>query len=210
MQQSLFDNNDAPQLLPDLPGAHVCYYPNWLQASAASALYASLCRNVNWRQDTIKLFGKPVKIPRLQAWFGDSTTTYSYSGLTMIPTPWTAELAEIKQRCEKTAQTRFNSVLVNWYRDGQDSMGMHADDEPELGPQPIIASVTLGQARPFLFRHKKTKVTTRVLLEPGSLLIMSKDTQRYYHHGINKTKKPLGGRINLTFRYVYPAMPELP
>ena len=126
----------------------------------------------------------------------------------MMPKAWSDELNTLRERCETTAGCGFNSVLANWYRYGQDSMGMHADDEPELGPQPVIASVTLGEERPFIFRNKKTKVSTRIILEHGSLLLMRGDTQRNYLHGINKTTRSIGGRINLTFRYIYPATPE--
>lgn len=207
MQKSLFDDiheaNQTGTLLP-LPDAEVHYFPDWLASPLATKLYTSLSSSLNWQQDNIKLFGKSVKIPRLQAWYGDVSSEYSYSGLTMRPQPWTQNLLALKARCENTAATTFNSVLANWYRHGQDSMGMHADDEPELGQQPVIASVTLGEARPFLFRHKDTRKTLSLPLEHGSLLIMKGNTQRYYQHGINKTTKIIAGRINLTFRTIYP------
>lgn len=212
MQFSFFDDDrnepPAPQKLP-LHGADVVYYPRWLNAEHATAYYDTLASSLSWAQDTIKLFGKPVKIPRLQAWYGDITTAYAYSGLTMIPKTWTPELQALREYCEQTAGCAFNSVLANWYRHGQDSMGMHADDEPELGAQPVIASVTLGEARPFIFKHKRTKASHRISLEHGSLLLMRGDTQRHYLHGINKTTRDISGRINLTFRYIYPANPEL-
>ncbi len=211
MQFSFFDDDSEhasqPQIIP-LPGADVVYMPRWLADQEATAFYHALASSLSWSQDTIKLFGKPVKIPRLQAWYGDLTTQYTYSGLTMVPKEWTTELQNLRSRCEKAAECRFNSVLANWYRHGQDSMGMHADDEPELGVQPVIASVTLGEGRPFILRHKQTKETARINLEHGSLLIMRGDTQRNYLHGINKTTRSIGGRINLTFRYIYPATPE--
>lgn len=211
MQFSLFDDDNGCTVIPhrlNLPDGDVVYFDNWLDAITASDYFSHLASSLNWQQDTIKLFGKPVKIPRLQAWYGDATTQYTYSGLTMVPQPWTPVLNRLRKMCELTAQTSFNSVLANWYRDGQDSMGMHADDEIELGAQPVIASLTLGEARPFIFKHKETKCTHRVHLEHGSLLLMQGETQRYYLHGINKTTKALGGRINLTFRYVYPGTPE--
>ena len=211
MQFSFFDDDSEhasqPQIIP-LPGADVVYMPRWLADQEATAFYHALASSLSWSQDTIKLFGKPVKIPRLQAWYGDLTTQYTFSGLTMVPKEWTTELQILRSRCEKAAECRFNSVLANWYRHGQDSMGMHADDEPELGVQPVIASVTLGEGRPFILRHKQTKETARINLEHGSLLIMRGDTQRNYLHGINKTTRSIGGRINLTFRYIYPATPE--
>lgn len=212
MQLSLFDDeNNTRRSIPrklDLPGADVVYIANWLDKSTASDYFSHFASSLNWRQDTIKLFGKSVKIPRLHAWYGDATTPYTYSRLTMMPHPWTPALVSLRNQCEKIAEKPFNSVLANWYRHGQDSMGMHADDEPELGAQPVIASLTLGETRPFIFKHKETKRTHRINLEHGALLLMQGDTQRYYLHGINKTAKALGGRINLTFRYVYPAIPE--
>lgn len=211
MQFSFFDDDSeqAPQqrVVP-LPDADVVYIPRWLTEEEATSFYHELASSLSWAQDTIKLFGKPVKIPRLQAWYGDMTTEYTYSGLTMVPKAWTPALQTLRERCESIAGVVFNSVLANWYRHGQDSMGMHADDEPELGPQPVIASLTLGEGRPFIFRHKQTKETTRINLEHGSLLVMRGDTQRHYLHGINKTTRAIGGRINLTFRYIYPAIPE--
>ncbi len=210
MQFSFFDDDSeqtSQQVMP-LPDADVVYIPGWLTEEEATSFYHELASSLSWSQDTIKLFGKPVKIPRLQAWYGDMTTEYTYSGLTMVPKAWTPALQTLREQCESTAGVAFNSVLANWYRHGQDSMGMHADDEPELGVQPVIASLTLGEGRPFIFRHKQTKETTRLNLEHGSLLIMRGDTQRHYLHGINKTTRAIGGRINLTFRYIYPAIPE--
>ena len=158
MQPDLFDNSSAvqPQILP-LPDADVTYYPGWLSADQASVIKQQLEGELDWHQDTIKIYGKLVKIPRLQAWHGDPDAQYSYSGLSMTPAPWTTTLSDLRQELAKQCQAAFNSVLANWYRHGQDSMGMHADDEPELGKHPVIASVTLGQARPFVLMHKQSK-----------------------------------------------------
>lgn len=206
MQFSLFDdacNNQTPAPLP-MPDATVIYQPGWLSASLADQLKQQLESELNWHQDTIKLYGKLVKIPRLQAWHGDSDAIYAYSGLRMQPAPWTPALHDLRKQISRQQGVEFNSVLGNWYRHGQDSMGMHADNEPELGREPVIASVTLGQARPFVFHHLPTGTRSRVLLEHGSLLIMRGTTQQFYHHGIAKTAKSIGDRINLTFRYIYP------
>ena len=207
MQFGLFDNSAAstPAIELALPDAQVSYQANWLDNREATAFAARLKTELQWQQDTIKLFGKLVKIPRLQAWYGDADACYQYSGLAMTPRPWHPLLSQLKNQLEQHCDCRFNSVLANWYRDGKDSMGMHSDDEPELGPAPTIASLTLGQARPFAFVHKATKARTVYTLEHGSLLLMQGQTQRFYQHGINKTARPVDDRINLTFRYVYPA-----
>ena len=208
MQYSLFEaprNEASPYKLP-LSEADVRYYPSALSQDDADSFFALLKNELPWQQDTIKLFGKSVKIPRLQSWHGDPECTYTYSNLTMAPNPWTKSLSSIKAKCEalcaQSYGTRFNSVLANWYRDGKDSMSFHSDDEPELGTNPVIASVTLGEARPFVFKHKETKEKYTQVLEHGSVLIMAGATQSHYVHGIAKTAKPIGGRINLTFRHL--------
>lgn len=208
MQFSLFESpndNHAPYKLP-LSEGDVTYFPNALSKKASDTFFEQLQAELPWRQDTIRLFGKPVKIPRLQSWHGDEECTYTYSNLTMPPNPWTESLLDIKKCCEELCGTeheiKFNSVLANWYRNGQDSMSFHSDDEPELGINPVIASVTLGEARPFVFKHKETKEKHTQVLEHGSVLIMAGSTQSHYVHGIAKTAKPIGGRINLTFRHL--------
>ena len=202
MQQSLFDSQPSQCHYLDLADGDVTYYPNWIAPDIASQYQKTLVDELPWRQDTIKMFGKLVKIPRLQSWHGESHCLYQYSDLTLHPLPWTPTLARLKHCCERQTGAVFNSALANWYRDGQDSMGMHADDEPELGPEPVIASVTLGQVRPFVLKHRSTKEKHTIMLEHGSLLVMAGKTQGYYHHGINKTSKALDDRINITFRQI--------
>ena len=212
MQFSLFDTPEDKRTSYKLPlvEGDVIYFPNALSREAADTFFTKLQAELPWRQDTIKLFGKPVKIPRLQSWHGAPDCTYTYSNLTMSPNPWTESLVDIKARCEQLCEKssasqykiRFNSVLANWYRDGQDSMSFHSDDEPELGINPVIASVTLGEARPFVFKHKETKEKHTQVLEHGSVLIMAGTTQSHYVHSIAKTAKPIGGKINLTFRHL--------
>ena len=208
MQFSLFETPDEESVPYQLPlnEADVRYFPNALSKNDADAFFERLKTELPWRQDTLRLFGKQVKIPRLQSWHGDPECTYTYSNLTMPPNPWTSSLASIKARCEALCSpnygTKFNSVLANWYRDGQDSMSFHSDNEPELGTNPVIASVTLGEARPFVLKHKETKEKYTQILEHGSVLIMAGATQSHYVHGIAKTAKPIGGRINLTFRHL--------
>ncbi len=180
------------------------YDPDFLGVGERRSLREYLIENVAWRQEPIKIFGKEVMQPRLTAWYGDPDTAYSYSGIVMEPLPWTEPLAEIKKRIEDFAGTPFNSVLLNYYRDGQDSMGWHSDNEPELGPNPVIASLSLGGVRRFHLKHRKRKEleTKRMDLLDGSLLVMGGALQHHWLHQISKTKKAVAGRINLTFREV--------
>jgi alkylated DNA repair dioxygenase AlkB len=200
MQHSLFSNIQT-QSLP-LADAKVQYLPNWLDNESASRLLALFQRELEWQAGTIKIFGKVMTIPRLQAWYGDVGADYQYSGVTMKAQAWHSELLKLKLRCENECGTPFNSVLANLYRNGRDSMGMHSDDEKELGVQPVIASVSLGEARNFDFKNRVSGDKFRLPLEHGSLLIMGGDTQKYWQHGIAKSQKPLGPRINFTFRQI--------
>jgi alkylated DNA repair dioxygenase AlkB len=167
-------------------------------------LLHELIDSIAWRQEEITLFGKTHLQPRLCAWYGDRESTYAYSGISMEPRDWTPTLLNIRQRIESLVGHEFNSVLLNYYRDHQDSMGMHSDDEVELGQNPVIASLSLGEERSFLLRHKYRKdlKTIKLSLPSGSLLLMKGDTQRYWKHGINKEKQPCGARLNLTFRCI--------
>lgn len=161
---------------------------------------ARLVNDTDWRQETITVFGKRHLQPRLTAWHGDRR--YTYSGLTLDPQPWTPLLLQVKAAVEAASSHRFNSVLLNYYRDGRDSMGMHSDDEPELGPDPVIASVSLGEERQFILRHKRSGKTLKFTLPSGSLLVMSGATQHHWLHGINKSARKMGPRLNLTFRNI--------
>ena len=199
MQESLLP---ISQQVLSLVDADVSYYPDFL---ADHQQYLSvLAKELAWQQDEIKMFGKLVRIPRLSAWYGDKEAYYSYSGLSLAPKPWVPALQDLKQKIEILLHHSFNSVLANYYRNGQDSMGWHSDDERELGSQPVIASLNLGATRRFSFRHRTNKQlpTTHIQLEGGSLLVMQGDTQRYWHHQVAKTAKPVGERINLTFRTI--------
>ena len=197
----MFDELPIQMSLPD---ATVTYYPKWLTANQASRYQAILQEELLWSQDYIKIYGRTVKIPRLQAWYGEPEALYTYSKLEMKPLAWHPVLADLRAKLEEECAAQFNSVLANWYRHGQDSMGMHSDDEPELGVRPVIASLTLGQARGFIMKHKITGQKEVLDLAHGSLLVMSGDTQANWQHGINKTKKTVADRINLTFRHITP------
>lgn len=167
---------------------------------ATDAVLRQLIDDTPWRADTIVVYGKRYLQPRLTAWYGEAS--YTYSGLTLVPAPMTPLLAQLRATVEALTGHRYNSVLLNYYRDGQDSMGMHSDDEPELGPAPAIASLSLGATRTFILRHKTSGRTLRLDLPDGSLLLMSGALQTHWLHGINKTTKSMNPRVNLTFRYV--------
>lgn len=169
------------------------------------AIFEKLLRDTKWQQREMNMYGRKVLQPRLTAWYGDPSRAYAYSGIRNIPLPWTDLLRELKRRIEDCTEEEFNSVLLNYYRDNNDSMGFHSDDEKELGPEPTIASLSLGDRRTFLFKHKTHKGLglIPVPLESGTVLLMKGATQRNYMHAINREKRPCGPRINLTFRKIY-------
>lgn len=161
---------------------------------------ARLIAETAWRADSITLWGKRYLQPRLTAWYG--TARYRYSGLSLEPLPWTPLLLELKQAVEQACGRSFNSVLLNYYRDQHDSMGFHSDDERELGPEPAIASLSLGAARQFVLRHKASRQSIKVLLGDGSLIVMAGALQSHWQHAIHKQRQPCGPRVNLTFRSI--------
>lgn len=185
-----------------VPDGSLALDTDFLNPSDADQLYQQLSEQLPWRQDSIHLFGRWVKIPRLQVFQGDPGILYRYSGLTLETDDWHPTIDRIRQQIETASGHQFNSVLVNLYRDGQDSMGWHSDDEPELGQNPVIASLTLGQPRRFLLRHKSKKPIPQqeLLLGHGSLLIMADQLQHHWQHSVPKTRRTMQGRINLTFR----------
>lgn len=185
--------------LLNLPQAKIYYLPNWLNTSLASELEQQLSAELDWHQGDVKVFGRWHKIPRLQAWHGDPDIRYRYSGKTLQAVPWTPVLDNLRSELQKLGITT-NAVLANLYRDGNDKMGWHSDNEPELGEQPVIASVSLGAERDFLLRHRKLQDKFKLTLKHGSLLVMCGDTQRYWQHSLPVRKKVSARRINLTFR----------
>jgi alkylated DNA repair dioxygenase AlkB len=187
----------------DLPGARLSHAREWLVAADAERVLAALIREVPFTQHQVRMFGRDIPAPRLSAWIGDPGTAYSYSRVRHQPLPWTATLQALRDRLQREFAYPFNSVLVNRYRDGRDSMGMHADDEPELGAEPLIASISLGATRCMRFRQRNGgKSSLAIELHSGSLLLMAGTTQQNYMHEIAKTRKPTGERINLTFRRI--------
>ena len=187
----------------DLPDAEVTLDEAFLAEAAADELLAKLLGSIDWQQKSIKLFGKTIPQPRLVAWYGDPGASYTYSGLTWEPLDWTGTLRSLKVQVEAAAGTAFNSVLLNLYRDGQDSMGWHSDDESELGRNPVIASVSLGATRRFALQHKQRKGLKQKLdLSHGSLLVMAGETQHHWRHQVAKTTRVKSPRVNLTFRAI--------
>lgn len=163
-------------------------------------MLARLIGETAWRAESVTLWGKSYLQPRLTAWHGDKQ--YTYSGLRLDPLPFTPLQRCVKEAVEAATGCHFNSLLLNYYRDGRDSMGMHSDDEAELGPNPVIASVSFGQARTFVMRHRRTRQTLKLVLNSGSLLLMAGKTQHNWLHGVNKSARMMGPRINLTFRQI--------
>ncbi|MCA1245436.1 alpha-ketoglutarate-dependent dioxygenase AlkB [Massilia sp. MS-15] len=161
---------------------------------------ARLVEETAWRAETVVVYGKRHLQPRLSAWHGDKG--YRYAGLALAPLPFTPLLDTLRRAAQAATGHVYNSVLLNYYRDGRDSMGMHSDDEPELGPEPAIASLSFGATRTFILRHRRSGETLKLALTDGSLLFMGGALQANWLHGINKTSKPLGARINLTFRNI--------
>lgn len=187
----------------NLRDGDVIYYPNFLNKNEAEKYFKYLRNNLEWQQDKITVFGKTYDQPRLTAFFGNNSNPYSYSGLTMHPKSFENDLLQLKNLIEKEFKLEFTSCLANLYRDGSDSNGWHADNEKELGINPIIASVSFGEPRVFHFKHKRDKThRTKLVLTHGSLLLMKGNTQENWLHQLPKTKKQIGERINLTFRII--------
>jgi alkylated DNA repair dioxygenase AlkB len=197
---SLFNSE---KICLDLPDSDIIYYPNFLPASEANILFNKLLHETPWQQDQIKVFGKNHLQPRLTALYGNQGKPYSYSNIIMQPHYWTLSLQKIKALVESTCDTPFTTVLLNFYRDGSDSNGWHADNEKELGQNPLIASISLGAERIFHLKHNTiVSQKAKINLENGSLLLMKGVTQHFWKHQIPKTMKPIGPRINLTFRII--------
>lgn len=205
-QPSLFEKGTNGPLTAErvgLPDADIVFLSEFFRSPDSDRLLAEIDETTVWRQDTFKMYGRETPLPRLTAWYGEPGKSYSYSKISMQPDPWTAPLREIKAAIETETAAEFNSVLLNLYRRGSDSVSWHSDDEPELGPEPVIASVSLGDTRTFQLRHKTDKTLRSDLeLTHGSLLVMRGLTQRYWEHQIPKTARNVGPRVNLTYRHI--------
>ena len=209
--------------------AELWFYPNFIKSGQSRKLFEYLHTAISWQQDSLSMYGKLVDIPRLQAWFGESNAQYAYSGLTLAPKPWLPVLEKMKntlnEQCNdivthssdvpfndvaannnhlNAQNVNFNSMMANCYRDNNDAVAWHSDDEPELGKQPVIASVSLGATRIFKLKHKVSGEKLDIPLTSGSLLIMAGETQHCWQHAILRSKKAIAPRINLTFREIKP------
>jgi len=202
---SLFDNPDTIKwtgnnILPK--DGEVLFFPNYFNKADSDRLFKSLTDNILWQQDQIRFFGKMIDIPCLTDWYGENDLTYTYTVILMKPHSRTPDLLEIKNKIEKEAKVTFSSVLLNFYRDGKDSVAWHCDDEKELGINPVIGSVSFGATRTFKFRHLQDKIVEKVELTNGSFVLMQGETQHKWEHEIPKASKILTPRINLTFRVI--------
>jgi alkylated DNA repair dioxygenase AlkB len=204
MKSSLFAfEKSASEQLP-LIDADILLYQQTNLGQSYDELLRELVDTTAWRQEKVTLFGKSHLQPRLSAWYSSKELNYSYSGITLESRPWNQLLLKLKSRIEAMVGHHFNSLLLNYYRNHRDAMGMHSDDEIELGKQPVIASLSLGEERTFLLKHKYRRDldTVKLPLPSGSLLLMKGDTQNYWKHGINREIHPCGPRLNLTFRKI--------
>jgi alkylated DNA repair dioxygenase AlkB len=193
--------NQPANLLPSQ--GEILYFPGFFSQRESDEFFRSLLQNIPWRQMPIKIFGKTVQQPRLTAWYADEGVEYKYSGLRLQAQPWIEPLSSVRLKIEKETGHLFNSALLNLYRDGNDSMGWHRDNEKALGPNPVIASLSLGAPRVFKLRKYSDKSLPFSLeLQHGSLLLMHGESQHHWEHSIPKTKAALGQRINITFRKV--------
>lgn len=187
----------------NMPDAEIIYFPSFLSKEEADFLFQELLEKTPWQQDEITVYGKNHLQPRLTALYGNEGKPYSYSNITMHPHYWTLTLQKLKSLVENISETNFTTVLLNYYRDGKDSNGWHADNEKELGKNPVIASLSLGAERNFQLKHNfDASQKMNIVLENGSLLLMKGPTQHFWKHQVPKTAKPVGQRINLTFRTI--------
>lgn len=187
----------------NLPDAEIAYFPNFISTEKADELFHKLQTEIPWQQDTITVYGKNHLQPRLTALFGNEGKPYGYTNIVMQPHNWNPLLMFLKEAIEKVCEENFTTVLLNYYRNGQDSNGWHSDNEKELGRNPIIASLSFGEERVFQLKHNTIETAKQnIVLEHGSLLLMKGTTQHYWKHQIPKTKKEIGSRINLTFRII--------
>ncbi|PTX59033.1 alkylated DNA repair dioxygenase AlkB [Kordia periserrulae] len=197
-------NKINPQGFPvHLPEADITYYPNFIAPKEATRMYETLLKETPWQQDDIKVFGKVYAQPRLTALYGTNQKSYSYSNIEMTPHKLTPLLQDLKQKVDTICDENFTTMLLNYYRDGKDSNGWHADNEKELGTNPVIASLSFGQERYFHLKHRTNKsLKHKILLQHGSLLLMKGETQHKWLHQIPKTARKINGRINITFRII--------
>ena len=208
MQASLFQTNPEQNHYTEhqLGDGKISEYPHAFDSKESESLLATLMELIPWQQDYLRIAGKTVAVPRLQCWMGDSASNYGYSGIRLTPSPWQSDVSLIRQRVENLCDLKFNSVLLNYYRNGNDSVAWHADDEVELGKNPIIASVSFGVERKFQLKRKQATSSSQnkfiMTLGNGSLIVMGKDLQQNWLHQVPKEKHLQEPRINLIFRNI--------
>jgi len=199
---NLFDHQLIPLPLTETRQSQITFWPNWLDGERADSLLSKSINDIDWRSDVIRIAGKTISIPRLQQWFGNPKTSYTYSNIRLQAVAFPNWIDELREKIEVQSGESFNRALVNYYRDGSDSVDWHADDEAELGFEPLVASLSLGAERVFQLRHNLTKERLDISLPHGSLLLMGAGIQTYWQHRIAKTKKVDQARVNFTFRYM--------
>jgi alkylated DNA repair dioxygenase AlkB len=201
-QLDLFNSSKTNTERKQIQNGEYLHIINFFDKPSSDNYLKVLLDSIDWKQEKMNMYGKELLFPRLTAWYGDNDKPYSFSGITLQPQQWTKELLEVKRNVETKVDASFNSVLLNRYRNGNDSISWHTDAEKELGKNPIIASVNFGATREFQLRHIHTKEKLSIELSHGSLLIMLGELQHFWQHQIPKTKKPVSERINLTFRVI--------
>jgi len=199
-QSELFPSPASQRI--DLGDADLCEHREAFSREESESYFNILFKDINWQSAAIRIAGRLIPIPRLQCWVADPGCSYTYSGITMEPESWSQELLQIRSRVEALAGQSFNAVLINLYRSGNDSVSWHADDEPELGPNPVVASVSYGASRPFELKHRHSDEKIRLMLTDGSVLVMGKTLQNNWLHQLPKVRSLKDSRINLTFRRV--------
>ena len=199
----LFDQQVIPvNLSPELGTSNIVFWPNWLSGAEADQLLSRAIEQTDWRQDNIRIAGKIIPVPRLQNWFGDPATSYTYSGICLQAVSFPDWMEQLRLSVEGQTGQPFNRALVNYYRHGRDSVDWHADDEKALGPAPVIASVSLGAERVFQLRHNLSREKLSISLPHGSLLLMGAGIQQHWQHRLAKVGDLEEPRVNFTFRYM--------
>ncbi len=201
-QLNIFQSTTDKYKIFRIQNGEYIYAPNFFDKTKSDLYFNNLLHIIEWKQEEMSMYGKTLKFPRLTAWYGDSDKAYKFSGINLLPNKWINDLLEIKNKIEPRCNVLFNSVLLNLYRNGNDSISWHSDAEKELGSNPVIASVNFGATRKFQLRHRQTKEKIEIELKHGSLLIMHGELQHYWQHQVPKTKMKVGERINLTFRLI--------
>lgn len=203
-RQTQSDNRHATPQYFLLPDAELTLWPTWLTADAAAQLQQQLTTELGWRQEQIRIYGKTVNIPRLQVWMGEPHCSYQYSGVRFTPQPWHDAVRQLCREVSHATAQPLNCVLLNLYASGQDHMGWHADNEPELGAAPVIVSLSLGASRRFDLLHQTQGHQLQLQLHNGSLLLMAGGCQQHWQHRLPKQSRVAAPRLNLTFRYIAP------